>query len=188
MRVHPVIRGAEKSLFPQAPPLSLKHSVLIVDLPSSLAIRAARELSERLFIGVARAVDIRARQDKFSLQMERLLEAFNRLRHPVLADPLQILWRRIGRSWVGRDAPAVPRLNAIQQPLPLGRRHQIDQGLVASGNEGIKVDQLSNAVPRSVGHASRHHTTVAVTDQHDLAEVFKLQDAEQILNMSFEIV
>jgi hypothetical protein len=60
--------------------------------------------------------------------------------------------------------------------------------LAACRYERIKVDQLGNAIPRSVGHTSRHHTTVAVTDQHDLVEVFEPQDAKQILNMSFEII
>ena len=121
--------------------------VKFIGLPASFAIRAVRELSKRLFIGIARAVDICARQAKFGLQTERLLEAFNRLRHPVLADPLQILWRRIGRRWIRCDAPAVPCLDAIQQSLTLGRRYQIDQSLPASGYEGIKVDQAADQPP-----------------------------------------
>ena len=54
--------------------------VKFVGPPPSLPIRAARELSKRFFIGIAGAVDVSARQGEFSLQTERLLEAFNRLR------------------------------------------------------------------------------------------------------------
>jgi hypothetical protein len=60
--------------------------------------------------------------------------------------------------------------------------------LAACRYERIKIDQLDNAIPLSVGHAGRHHTTIAVTDQHDLVEVFEPQNAKQILNMSFEII
>jgi hypothetical protein len=87
--------------------------VKFICLPACLAIRAACELSEGLFIGVARTMDVRARQTKFSLQTERLLKAPSGLWHPVLADPLKVLWRRIGWSWVRCNAPAVPCLNAI---------------------------------------------------------------------------
>jgi hypothetical protein len=87
--------------------------VKFICLPACLAIRAACELSKGLFIGVARTMDVRARQTKFSLQTERLLNAPSGLWHPVLADPLKVLWRRIGWSWVRCNAPAVPCLNAI---------------------------------------------------------------------------
>ena len=90
--------------------------------PASLAIGTARELSERLFVGIPRAVNICARQIKFSLQLERLLETLNRLGHPKIGDPPQILWRRIGRNRIRGDAPTVARLSAVQQSLPLVRR------------------------------------------------------------------
>ncbi len=64
--------------------------VKVIDLPAGFLSGAVCELSERLLLGVARAVNVRAWHGQLCLQVERLIETPNRLRHPVLADPLQI--------------------------------------------------------------------------------------------------
>jgi hypothetical protein len=102
----PVKSVSELPLVQSVPSHSDYGRVKFVGLPANLPIGAACELCKRFFIGIAGAVDICARQIKFGLQTERLLETINRLRHPVLADPLQILRRGIGRSRVRCDAPA----------------------------------------------------------------------------------
>jgi len=55
-----------------------------------------------------------AQQIEVGLQLQRLYEAFHRLRQPELSNPLQILRRRIGRRRVRGDAPTVAGLNAAQ--------------------------------------------------------------------------
>src|SRR5208282_3059023 len=64
--------------------------VKIIDLPAGFPLGAVSELSERLLVGVARAVNVCAWQAQLCLQLQWLIETPNRLRHPVLADPLQI--------------------------------------------------------------------------------------------------
>ena len=148
----------------------------------------ARELAEWLFVGVPRAVNKNAGHIKFSLQSERLFETFSRLRHPELRNPLQVLCRRIGRRRVRRDTPTVAALYTAEQSLPLRRRDQIDQGLAVLGYKGVQINEPCNAIARPVGHAGRNHATVAVADQHDIAEIFELQYAKHIVDVSFEVV
>ncbi len=64
--------------------------VKVIDLPAGLLSGAICELSERLLLGVARAVNVCAWQGQLCLQLERLIETPSGLRQPVLTDPLQI--------------------------------------------------------------------------------------------------
>ncbi len=56
------------------------------------------------------------------------------------------------------------------------------------GYKSVKVDQFRDPIRRPVSYARRDHAAVAMADQGDLTKVFKVQDAENILYVSFKII
>jgi hypothetical protein len=56
------------------------------------------------------------------------------------------------------------------------------------GYKGVEVDQSRDAIRRPISYARRDHAAVAVADQGDLTEVFKLEDAENVLNVGLKII
>jgi len=52
----------------------------------------------------------------------------------------------------------------------------------------IEINDLGNLLRRPVGDAGRDQAAIAMADQHDIAKVLELQDAEYVLDMSIEII
>ena len=92
------------------------------------------------------------------------------------------------RYWVRSDAPSVASLDALQEPLPFLHREQVDQSLAVGGYKGVKVDQSRDAIRHPVSDGCNDHAAIAMADQGYLAQVFKMQDAENVLYVRFEII
>jgi hypothetical protein len=79
-------------------------------------------------------------------------------------------------------------VDAIQQPLPLLLGQEVDKGLAVVWNKGIEIDELNDALARSICDARGDHATIAMADQHNVSQIFEFEDADNVLDVSFEVV
>src|SRR6516164_8388900 len=86
------------------------------------------------------------------------------------------------------QSTSIASVDAIQQPLPLLRGQEVDEGLAVVWNKGIEIDKLSDALARSIGDASGDHATIAMADQYNVSQIFEFEDADNVLDVSIEVV
>jgi hypothetical protein len=72
--------------------------------------------------------------------------------------------------------------------MPLLCREQIEQALPVSWNESVEVNQLRDPVASAISDSRGNHTTIAMTNENDIIQIFILDDSEHVLNMRLEIV
>jgi hypothetical protein len=72
--------------------------------------------------------------------------------------------------------------------MPLLCREQIEQALPVSWNESVEVNQLRDPVASAISDSGGNHTTIAMTNENDIIQIFILDDSEHVLNMRLEIV
>lgn len=65
---------------------------------------------------------------------------------------------------------------------------EVDKRLAILWNKSIDIDYLCNARTSPVSDTGRYHPTIAVADQYDVVKIFEFDDANDILDVSFEIV
>jgi hypothetical protein len=117
---------------------------------------------------------------------DELAEAPDRLGHAEFRDPGWILFGRVSWDWIWSDAPAIASVDAIQQSLLLGQ--EVDEGLAVVWNKGIEIDELNDALARSIGDARGDHATIAMANQHNVSQIVESEDADNVLDVSIEIV
>ena len=62
------------------------------------------------------------------------------------------------------------------------------KALTVRRHEGVEIDKPGNAIARLIGDTRHRHAAIAVPDQHDIAQIFILDDAKHVLNMGFQVV
>src|SRR5271168_1897050 len=97
--------------------------------------------------------------------MKRLLQRFQGMWRQLRTHPTSI--------WLGRH-PQAPLLWRIHSPAIslhlfadqiVNNRRDIDHRFAITWHEGIKIDQVSDAIRRLINHASDDHPTITVTHQ-----------------------
>ncbi len=87
-----------------------------------------------------------------------------------------------------RDAPALPALprRLLARPALLVR-HEIQDGVALTRQLGIEVDQLGHTGREPVRCPGNHRSAVAVTDQHDLAQILELDDPDHVPDVRLQV-
>ena len=62
----------------------------------------------------------------------------------------------------------------------------IDHRFAITWHEGIKIDQVSNALRHLINHAGDDHPAITVTYQDNTMQILFLQQADDILNMGIQ--
>src|SRR5262249_10855521 len=65
---------------------------------------------------------------------------------------------------------------------------KFDKGLAVGWDKGIEIDELNDALARSICDARGDHATIAMADQHNVSQIFEFEDADNVLDVSFEVV
>ena len=113
------------------------------------------------------------------------------LRHQLRAHPGRVVRRddapvrQVGR---GRQPPA-PALGVHLRPpgrAPV-RREEVEHRLAVPCHRPVQVDEVRDPPRQAVRNAGDDHRAVAVADQHDVAEVLVLEDAEHVLDVGVEV-
>jgi hypothetical protein len=89
---------------------------------------------------------------------------------------------RLGRSG-GRNSH--PVLDPHRQDLI--ESFEVRASLPVRGQEGIQIDEMSDALRDTVSRARNCHASVAVADQDYVAQVFAFDDRHDVLNMSAQV-
>ena len=53
---------------------------------------------------------------------------------------------------------------------------QVEKRLIVMGHEGVDIHDARNALRGAIGDPSCHHPAIAVTEQHDIAQVLEFED------------
>jgi hypothetical protein len=82
-------------------------------------------------------------------------------------------------------AGAGPRL--VLSPPRLGIGPAVVEVLAILGHGRVEVDELCQPLRHPVGDAGDDHPAVAPADEHDILEVFVLQDIDDVLDVGVEV-
>src|SRR5208337_2631079 len=94
----------------------------------------------------------------------------------------------VRRDGIRSDPPAIAGLDAFHPPSALCLGPKVGESLTVFRDKRIEIDDLGNMLRRAVGDAGRDHAAIAMADQHDIAKVLELQDAEYVLDMGIEVI
>src|SRR5579859_7617650 len=100
-----------------------------------------------------------------------------------LLQRLKGLWRHRSEYpaaiWLGRhpvgamriDSPAITVGLRLSAQIDSQERHDTGHRFAISWHEGIKIDQVSNALRHLINHAGDDHTAITVTHQDDPMQI-----------------
>src|SRR5580765_2603486 len=63
----------------------------------------------------------------------------------------------------------------------------VECALAVLGNEGVEENEAADALGGALGDAGHHHPSVAVADEHHLAQVLHLEEPDDILHVHVEV-
>jgi hypothetical protein len=84
------------------------------------------------------------------------------------------------------DPPAIPVFVRIAPKHCANEWRNIYERLPVVRDDSIQIDQMSDASWDAIRNPGDHHTRIAVSDEDHMLQIFRLNDVDDILNVSIE--